>query len=60
MEMSALTFFSWAVMSTKGWSFLEVGIVALVAGSVVVGSGDWPTGGWLDGIGWPAGGVDSG
>ena len=42
MEMLALTFFSWAVMSAKGWSLLEVDGVALVGVSVVVGSGGWP------------------
>ena len=65
MDMSALTFFSWAVMSTEGWSCLVVEVVALVAGSVEVGSGDWSTGGWLTGGdgpagGWLTGGVASG
>ena len=57
MELSTLTFFSWAVMSAVGWTFLELEVVALVEGSAETGSGDWPTsGGWLDGAGWPAGG----
>ena len=56
MEMSALTLFSWAVMSAEGWSFLEVEVVALVEGSTEVGLGDWPAGGWLGGTSWPAGG----
>ena len=56
MDMSALTFFSWAVMSTGDWTFLVVGIVALVVGSVEVGSGDWFTGGWLTGGDGPVGG----
>ena len=56
MDMSALTFFSWAIMSAEGWSFLVVGIVALVVGSVEVGSGDWSTGGWLSGGDGSAGG----
>ena len=46
MEMSALTFLSWEVMSALGWLFLVVGGVALVVGSAVVGAG-----GWLDGGG---------
>ena len=56
MEMSALTFFSWAVMSAEGWSFVVVGIMALLVGSIEVGSGDWSTGGWLTGGDGPAGG----
>ena len=56
MEMSALTFFSWVVMLAEGWSFLVVDVVALVEGSAVAGSGDWPAGSWLDGTSWPAGG----
>ena len=60
MELSALTFFSWAVMSAEGWSFLEVEVVALVEGSAKAGPGDWPAGGWLGGTSWPAGGVGSG
>ena len=52
-------------MSAEGWSFLVVGIVALVVGSVEGGSRDWVTGGWLtggDGLtgGWLTGGVGSG
>ena len=46
MEMFALTFLSWEVMSALGWLFLVVGGVALVVGSTMVG-----TGGWLDGGG---------
>ena len=60
MEMSTLTFFSWAVMSAEGWSFLEVEVVALVEGSAEVGQGDWLVGGWLGGTSWPASGVGSG
>ena len=45
MEMSALTFLSWEVMSALGWLFLVVGGEALVVGSAVVGIGGWPNGG---------------
>ena len=55
MEMSALTFFSWAVMSIEGWSCLMVEGVALAEGSVVVGLKCQPTGGgWLAAGGWLA------
>ena len=60
MEMSALTFFSWAVILAEGLSFLVVEGVALVEGSAEVGPEGWPAGGWLDGGGWLAGGVGSG
>ena len=55
IEMSALTFLSWEVMSALGWLFLVVGGGALVVGSAMVGTGGWPNGGgtvgWLDGGG---------
>ena len=65
MDMSALTFFSWAIMSAESWSFLVAGIVVLVVGSVGRRSRDWLTGGWLTGGdgsvgGWLADGVGSG
>ena len=61
MEISALTFFSWAIISAEGWSFLEVEGVALAGVSAVVGPEGWPTvGGWLAGGSWPASGVGSG
>ena len=52
-------------MSTEGWSFLVVGIVALVVGFVEVGPGDSFSGGWLTGGdgsagGWFTGKVGSG
>ena len=37
MDMSAFTFFSWAVMSVEGWSFLVVEMVGLAVVSSVVG-----------------------
>ena len=55
MEMSALTFLSWEVMSALGWLFLVVGGAALVVGSAVVG-----TGGWSDACGWLASGGTAG
>ena len=60
MDMSALTFFSWAVMSAEGWSFLVAGIVVLVVGSVEGGSGDWLTGGDGSAGGWFTGRIGSG
>ena len=61
MEMSTLTFFSWAVISAEGWSFLVVEGVALVVGSAMVGPEGRPVGGgWLASGGWLAGGVGSG
>ena len=61
MEMSALTFFSWAVMSAEGWSSLVVEGVALAEGSAVVGPEGRPAGGgWLVGGGWLAAGVGLG
>ena len=61
IEMSALTFFSCATISTEGWSFLVVEGVALAGVSAVVGPNSWPTvGGWLAGEGWLVGGVGSG
>ena len=60
MEMSALTFFSWVVISAEGWSFLEVEGVALVVDSAVVGPEGCPVVvGRLAGGSWPAGGVGS-
>ena len=57
----SLDFFSWAVMSAGGWSFLEVEGVALALVSAVVGLGGWPAvEGWLGGTSWPAGEVGSG
>ena len=53
MEMSALTFFSWAVISTEGWSFLVVEGVALEEGPAEVELDGRFAGGWL------AGGVGS-
>ena len=44
MEMFALTFLSWEVMSALGWPFLVVEGVALVVGSTMVGTGGWPDG----------------
>ena len=51
MEMSALTFLSWEVMSALSWLFLVVGRGSLAVGSAVIGTGGWPEGGvaagWL-------------
>ena len=52
MEMFALTFLSWEVMSALGWLFLVVGGVVLVVGSDVVGIEDWPDGGGTTGSRW--------
>ena len=51
MEMSALTFFSWEVMSALGWPFLVIGKGVLVADSDVVGTGGRPDGGGIAGSG---------
>ena len=58
MEMLALTFFSWEVMSALGWPFLVVGGVALVVGSAMVGTRGWPDGGGI--TGWPEEGGTAG
>ena len=58
MEMSALTFLNWEVMSAMRWLFLVVGGVALVVGSIVVGTGGWPVGRGT--VGWPDGGGTAG
>ena len=67
MEISALTFFSWDVISAEGWSFLDVEGVASAGVSAVMGPEGWPVvGGWLVGGswlasgGWLAGGVGFG
>ena len=52
MEILALTFFSWEVMSASGWPFLVVGGVALVVGSAVAGTRGWPVGGGTVGSRW--------
>ena len=52
MEMSALTFLSWEVMSALGWLFLVVGGATLVVGSAAVGTAGWPDGGGTTGSGW--------
>ena len=61
MEISALTFLSWEVVSALGWPFLVVGGETLGVGSAVVDAGSWPdvggAAGWLArggaaGAGW--------
>ena len=51
MDMSALTFLSWVVMSAVGGSFLVVEGVALEEGSSVMGPGGWLAGGGRVGSG---------
>ena len=58
MEMLALTFLSWEVMSALGWPFLVVGGEALVVGSAAVGTGGWPDAGGA--TGWLASGGAAG